>query len=190
MGTDIAPAFQGWHTIDPIQLFDVPVVKFIPDDNEPMARSLRTEARRAQWLILWLDCDREGENIAYEVIDVCTKSNPRLRILRAHFSSLVPREIHNALKMEKLTPPDENLSHAVDTRIELDLRIGYAFTRFQSMRFKRRFVELQRDDPISYGPCQFPTLGFVVDRYWKRKAFRPENYWCIRKSKLAAVVVQ
>lgn len=29
---------------------------------------------------------------------------------------------------------------------------------------QRRFDELQKE-VISYGPCQFPTLGFVVDRY-------------------------
>lgn len=49
------------------------------------------EARRAAWLVLWLDCDREGENIAYEVIAVCRSANPRLTIKRAHFSALTDR---------------------------------------------------------------------------------------------------
>lgn len=29
------------------------------------------------------------------------------------------------------------------------------------------------------GPCQFPTLGFVVARYNKVKNFRPEPFWYI-----------
>ena len=29
------------------------------------------------------------------------------------------------------------------------------------------------------GPCQFPTLGFVVARYNKVKNFRPEAFWYI-----------
>lgn len=183
MGTDFPDEYQSWSATSPVGLFDAPIEKKVPKKHEDVARNLEKEVRSANWLILWLDCDREGENIAFEVIQVCTKRNPRLKIYRAHFSSLVPREIHDALRLNRLTPPDEKLSDAVDARLELDLRIGYSFTRFQTMRIQNRFVEFARkkgekSQPISYGPCQFPTLGFVVDRYWKRKAFRSEKFWC------------
>ena len=56
-----------------------------------LKQTLEREARGCQVLVLWLDCDREGENIAFEVVQVCTAVNPRLRILRAHFSALIPR---------------------------------------------------------------------------------------------------
>ena len=29
------------------------------------------------------------------------------------------------------------------------------------------------------GPCQFPTLGFVVDQYERLQAFIPEQFWYI-----------
>lgn len=56
-----------------------------------LLQTLEEEARRCQWLVLWLDCDREGENIAYEVVDVCHTTNPQLNIWRAHFSALIER---------------------------------------------------------------------------------------------------
>jgi DNA topoisomerase-3 len=58
--------------------------------------SLINEARKAKTLILWLDCDREGENISYEVIQVCKIGNPRLNIYRARFSSVTVAEIKRA----------------------------------------------------------------------------------------------
>lgn len=33
---------------------------------------------------------------------------------------------------------------------------------------------------ISYGSCQFPTLGFVVDRYFRVRNFIPEPFWYIK----------
>lgn len=30
------------------------------------------------------------------------------------------------------------------------------------------------------GSCQFPTLGFVVDRYFRVKNFVPEQFWGIK----------
>lgn len=32
----------------------------------------------------------------------------------------------------------------------------------------------------SSGSCQFPTLGFVVDRYIKVRNFTPEQFWAIK----------
>lgn len=32
------------------------------------------------------------------------------------------------------------------------------------------------------GSCQFPTLGFVVDQYWKRERFVTEPFWSISVS--------
>jgi DNA topoisomerase-3 len=30
------------------------------------------------------------------------------------------------------------------------------------------------------GPCQFPTLGFVVDRFWQIKCFTAEPFYVIK----------
>lgn len=66
----------------------------------------------------------------------------------------------------------------VDARQEIDLRLGAAFTRFQTLCLQSRFPQLS-SVVVSYGPCQFPTLGFVVERYLKIQNFIPEDYWSI-----------
>jgi DNA topoisomerase-3 len=45
---------------------------------------------------------------------------------------------------------DERQAEAVDARSELDLRIGAAFTRFQTLRYRPLFAELD-NKLLSYG---------------------------------------
>ncbi|TYH42488.1 hypothetical protein ES332_D11G066800v1 [Gossypium tomentosum] len=229
-------------------------------DKLDIKRTLEEEARRCQWLVLWLDCDREGENIAFEVINVCRAVNRHLTIRRARFSALIDREIHHA--MQNLIDPNPWFSDAVDARQaiicflsgyfmcftlprisclngrplcccfyigtnvrgsaelccsgtsfflkvlcstyvsdsysdmcmgdmillthEIDLRIGASFTRFQTMLLRDKFViDSATDDRnlvLSYGPCQFATLGFVVERYWEVQSHEPEEFWTINCS--------
>ena len=80
--------------------------------------------------------------------------------------------------MNHLVSPNKNDSLAVDARREIDLRIGASFTRFQTTKLKNKFEGLP-DGVISYGSCQFPTLGFIVERYLKKENFESENYWYI-----------
>lgn len=74
---------------------------------------------------------------------------------------------------------DECQVNAVAARIELDLRIGASFTRLQCLELQR-LSETLHDQTISYGSCQFPTLGFVVDRYNRVRNFKPETFWLIK----------
>ncbi|TQD75720.1 hypothetical protein C1H46_038744 [Malus baccata] len=184
MELEFEDRFRKWHACDPALLFTAPVHKKVPEDKLDIKRTLEEEARRCQWLVLWLDCDREGENIAFEVIEVCTAVNRHLTIRRARFSALTERDIYNAV--QNLVNANKFFADAVDARQEIDLRIGASFTRFQTMLLRDAFVidstASDRNLVLSYGPCQFPTLGFVVERYWEIQSHEPEEFWTINCS--------
>ncbi|KAL3729037.1 hypothetical protein ACJRO7_033608 [Eucalyptus globulus] len=184
MELEFEDRFRKWHSCDPADLYAAPVRKSVPQDKLDIKRTLEEEARRCQWLVLWLDCDREGENIAFEVIDTCTAANRNLTIKRARFSALIEREIHDSV--QNLVEPNRWFADAVDARQEIDLRIGASFTRFQTMLLRDAFViDSAADDRnlvLSYGPCQFPTLGFVVERFWEIQSHEPEEFWIINCS--------
>lgn len=178
---DFGDTYRKWNSCPAVQLFDLPVTKMCRDDqntsNTKIKRTLEREAKAAKWLIIWTDCDREGENIGFEIIDVCKAINPRLQIFRAKFSEITLPSIERALN--NLGQPDVRMTAACDVRQEIDLRTGAAFTRFQTQRLQKRFQSLS-NQLISYGSCQFPTVGFVVERYKAIEAFIPEAFWKIK----------
>lgn len=167
--------YNNWQRTNPYELFTAPVVRQPYKNMIPIERTLKREARNATHLIIWTDCDREGENIGAEIVDVATSSNNRVRVWRARFSEITAHSIQQAIS--RLVALDERAAESVECRRELDLRIGAAFTRFQSMGLKREIPVLKDLRVISYGPCQFPTLGFVVERYRAIEEFIPEAFW-------------
>jgi DNA topoisomerase-3 len=174
------PPEYGWSKCDPVALFDAPIQIIFKPDMQPLERMLKRLAGQCQILILWLDCDREGEAIGEEVRDVCLRANPRLAVYRARFSTVLDPEIRKAL--QTLGRLNEAFVAAVQARSQLDLRVGAAFTRFQTLRLQRRFDGLSSEGIISYGPCQFPTLGFVVERWARIETFIPEDFWYLELS--------
>lgn len=178
LGLEFKAPFQKWHSCNPVLLFDAEIEKYCPDNMVQIKRTLEKEARQCQALIIWTDCDREGENIGFEIIDVCKAVKSNIQVFRAKFSEITPNSIRRAC--ETLVEPDVNVSDAVDVRQELDLRIGASFTRFQTLRLQKIFPASLANQLISYGSCQFPTLGFVVERFKAIQAFIPETFFKIK----------
>ncbi|XP_045535738.1 DNA topoisomerase 3-alpha [Papilio machaon] len=178
LALEFASSYKSWQSCNPLTLFDAPVIKYCPENYEKIKKTLEKEVRSCQGLIIWTDCDREGENIGFEIIEVCSAVKSNLRIFRAKFSEITSVSVRRAL--QNLEQPNRNISNAVDVRQELDLRIGAAFTRFQTLRLQKVFPTKLADSLISYGSCQFPTLGFVVERYRAVNNFVAETFWKIK----------
>ncbi|KAF7315785.1 DNA topoisomerase [Mycena indigotica] len=175
---DFPDRYRGWSSCDPLTLFDAPVVtKTNGKDGEHIEKNLRNEARRADMLMIWTDCDREGEHIGAEIRTICRKAKPNIVVKRARFSAIIAQQIHNAAQHP--VDLDQAQADAVEARILLDLRIGAAFTRMQTLTLKPGVPQIPEKAIVSYGPCQFPTLGFVVQRFLQVKNFVPEPFWYI-----------
>ncbi|KAL5604535.1 hypothetical protein BROUX41_002490 [Berkeleyomyces rouxiae] len=179
MDQQFSNEFKSWNFPPPDSLFTAPILKSVSKDKQGVAKNIKEQAKFCQALVIWTDCDREGEHIGGEIENVALQANSRILVKRAHFSNIERAHILSAAPFRKLMPLDRRQIEAVDARMELDLRTGYAFTRFLSNTLKPLGGPLA-DKVISYGSCQFPTLGFVVDRYFRVKNFLPEPYWSIK----------
>ncbi|GAX84927.1 hypothetical protein CEUSTIGMA_g12348.t1 [Chlamydomonas eustigma] len=181
MAMDFPVHLKKWSSCSPLDLYSAPITKSVPHDKSDLKIQLEQLARQAQWLVLWLDCDREGENISFEVIQVCQAANPRLVIRRARFSALTYQQLNHTIN--HLVTPNQNDSLAVDARQEIDLRIGASFTRFQTLLLQSKFdwqaAGMESQPLLSYGPCQFPTLGLIVQRAWEIQSHVSEPFWYI-----------
>lgn len=171
---DFPGKYQDWAATDPLDLFQAQVIKNESNPKAHICKHLHQEARGCRYLVLWLDCDREGENICFEVIE-STGFNIN-DVYRARFSSVTEKDVLNAL--DNLVRPNRDEAMAVDARQEIDLKVGVAFTRFQTSFFQGKYGNLDAR-VISYGPCQTPTLGFCVQRYLQINTFKPEKFWSL-----------
>ncbi|KAM0677623.1 Karyopherin transporter [Binucleata daphniae] len=162
--------YQDWNAADPKILFTAEIKKFVNKNQDNIKKNIQNQVYNANLVVIWTDCDREGENIGKEIYDVVREKNKHVEIKRARFNAITFTNICYAF--DNLTNINLNDSEAVDTRIELDLRIGSAFTRLQSLNLEEKMV-------LSYGSCQIPTLGFVVARMVEIENFVAEKYYSL-----------
>ena len=174
---DFGKEYASWDSVDPAELFDAPIVK----KPTKKGRFEAPAASRSKGHPLPRIVDglrSRGENINFECLDVIGWNTDAHmpKVFRAKFSAINEKDIVHAYGT--LIRPDENESLAVDARQELDLKVGVAFSRFQTRFFQGRYGDLDAS-VISYGPCQTPTLGFCVQRHLDILHFVPKPYWTL-----------
>ena len=172
--SDFLREHNNWDAIDPVELYDVPIVKLEAMRKMKMPQMIQKLASGKDILCLWLDCDSEGENICYEVIyNALPYLNRRdyQQIFRAKFSSLTKKDLKAAF--DHISEyADKNISLSVDARQVIDLKIGVSFTRFLTSSILPSLSDLDESfNMLSYGPCQTPTLWFCVNRENEIKNF-------------------
>jgi len=168
---DFVEAYDDWEAVEPRELFEAPL-RLRPAG--PVAE-VREACQEADDVVLCLDDDAEGDAICAEVADLCCREK-KTRLYRARFSATTKADVERAFR--NLGEPDWNAAEGVAARQELDLRVGVAFTRFLTTHFRQKFAGLD-SSTLSFGPCQTPTLGFVVRRQDEITHFVAEDYWVL-----------
>ena len=132
-------------------------------------KNLEILSRSSQKLIIWTDCDREGEQIGAEIEQICKSVNPRLDVYRARYSTVTGAELRRACN--SLQRLDVKQVAAVEARTEIDLRTGAIFTRWQTLRLREQFGEVLKqrgksgNEPISYGRVKKSSNMFYACRF-------------------------
>ncbi|WUR03316.1 DNA topoisomerase 3 [Vairimorpha necatrix] len=162
-----------WESIDPKTLFYEPIIKNVQEEFLDLKKNIEEQALKSDKVIIWTDCDREGEHIALQISNII-KAKKNIEIKRARFSGIIRNDIINALN--NLVDINIKEADAVDCRMEMDLRIGSSFTILQTLALKNLFSSKR---VISFGPCQIPTLGFVVERYLQIEKFKEETFYSL-----------
>lgn len=124
---------------------------------------------------LWLatDPDSEGDNIAYEAIEILKSKIQRgkIPIKRIWNSSLTQKEIVRAFLHPR--PWEESLALAVQGRRLADAWLGFAGTREITLAAR----QVAQVKVLSVGRVQLPTLRLIVHRDFEHESFSPEDRW-------------
>lgn len=172
---DFPAEYSHWSAVDSRSLFSAPVVRSCKRSHSSAKRNLVDLGSRAGSVVLWTDCDMEGEAIAFEAISCIERAVDATRVYRAHFSAVTRNDVVRALS--SLRRPNRCLDEAVRFRQEVDLRAGAAFTRLLTLNCRS---SVSGDTKVvSWGPCQFPTLGFVVERFLARSTFVSREFYTV-----------
>ncbi len=138
----------------------------VPQSAKKTIAALKKAVKEADEVYLATDPDREGEAIAWHIMDELGLERAR----RIQFN-----EITREAVLEALAHPGEidiSRVQAQQARRILDRLVGYSIS---PVLWKR----LGRGQSLSAGRVQSVALRLITDRERERLAFEPEEYWSI-----------
>jgi DNA topoisomerase-1 len=141
-----------------------PVYVVNRDKKQQVARLKKALAESAE-LLLATDEDREGEAIAWHLVEVL---KPKVPVRRMVFHEITPTAIREAV--EHTRDINQKLVDAQETRRILDRLFGYELS---PVLWKKVMPKL------SAGRVQSVATRLIVERERERMAFRAAEYWDI-----------
>jgi DNA topoisomerase-1 len=135
----------------------------VNSDKRQQVSKLKQLLKNADELLLATDEDREGEAIAWHLME---ELKPRVPAKRMVFHEITPEAIAQAVASPR--DVDQGLVEAYQTRRVLDRLYGYELS---PVLWKKVMPQL------SAGRVQSVAVRLVVDRERERIAFRPAQYW-------------
>jgi DNA topoisomerase-1 len=132
-------------------------------DKRQQVSKLKKLLKDADELLLATDEDREGEAIAWHLVQ---ELKPKVPARRMVFHEITPEAIRAAVASPREV--DNGLVEAYQTRRVLDRLYGYEVS---PVLWKKVMPQL------SAGRVQSVAVRLVVDREKERIAFRPARYW-------------
>ena len=132
-------------------------------DKRQQVSKLKKLLKDADELLLATDEDREGEAIAWHLVQ---ELKPKVPARRMVFHEITPEAIRAAVASPR--EMDNGLVEAYQTRRVLDRLYGYEVS---PVLWKKVMPQL------SAGRVQSVAVRLVVDREKERIAFRPARYW-------------
>jgi DNA topoisomerase I len=127
---------------------------------------LKHEVKDADVLLLATDPDREGEAIAWHLMEELQR--PELSVRRVEFEEITKKGVQHGL--ENPRDLDQNLYDAQRARRVLDRIVGYDVSAL---------VWSKLAFGLSAGRVQSVALRLIVEREREIEAFVPEEYWNI-----------
>lgn len=126
----------------------------------------------ASEVIISTDPDREGEMIAYEILNELKWKGP---VKRLWLSDLTIPAVQKALTSLKDAAETKPLYWAAAARTYADWIVGMNLSRAATLKLAARGGK-----PMSIGRVQTPVLGMIVDLERKIENFKPEDYYEIK----------